>query len=114
MQLKSTSSHSQYQESQDAITYTLKIKNYDDLRRRATTPIILAVMVLSDKSEEWLTWTEKDLLIKGRMYWTSLKNAPEKDNAYSVAIKLDRSQMVNSSELLKLLKRIAEEEWYDL
>ena len=109
VQLKSTSSRSQYHEDPQTITYTLKIKNYNDLRRKATTPIILALMILPEDAKDWTKWTEEELLIKGRMYWTSLRNAPEKDNTSSVAVKIERRHTVNSAELAELLKRAAEE-----
>ena len=109
IQLKSTSAVSQYREMDDSIVYSLKVKNYNDLRRMSTTPIILAVLILPEDSSEWLRWTEEELMIKGRMYWMSLVSAPEIDNVSSVSVHLPKQNCVNSDTLLELLEKIAEE-----
>lgn len=46
IQLKCTSSSSQYTDHGDTLTYKLKVKNYNDLRLPSTTPIILGLLVL--------------------------------------------------------------------
>lgn len=68
VQLKCTSSTSQYHENNSEITYKLKAKNYNDLCAACTTPIILGLLVLPESEKEWLKWSQEELLIKGRMY----------------------------------------------
>ena len=109
VQLKSTSSSSQYHEDQTTVTYSLKVKNYNDLRLRATTPLILALFILPENKSEWIKWTEEELLLKGRMYWAEFSKAPETKNTEKVSIKIEKNNCVNSDELLKLLKKVAEE-----
>lgn len=46
VQLKSTSSESQFTLKQDYLTYKLKVKNYNDLCQRTTAPVILALLIL--------------------------------------------------------------------
>ena len=43
IQLKATSSKSQYREEENTITYKLKAKNYNDLCTLGTSPIILGL-----------------------------------------------------------------------
>ena len=64
VQLKSTSS--QYKEDRETLVYPLKVKNYNDLRAKATTPIILALFILPEKTCDWLKWTEKELMLRGK------------------------------------------------
>lgn len=109
VQLKATSSESQYTEDEDTISYTLKVKNYNDLKLPATTPIILALLILPANSDEWVQWTQDDLMIKGRMYWKSFDNAIETKNTDTITVRIDKNQFVSSEALLQLLQRIAEE-----
>ena len=109
VQLKATSSPSQYREDDENLTYILKAKNYNDLRTSSTTPIILAVLILPKNEAEWLKWTKEDLLIKGRMYWQSFASSSEKDNKNTVSVRISKENYLNSDKLLKLLQKMAEE-----
>ncbi|MBQ6743523.1 MAG: DUF4365 domain-containing protein [Acidaminococcaceae bacterium] len=109
VQLKATSSISQYSEDENTIRYKLKIKNYNDLRRNSTVPIILALLVLPENQDEWLHWTEQTLLLKGRMYWVCFKGADESDNVSTITVTIDKKQIVNPDALLALLQSTAEE-----
>ena len=67
IQLKSTSSVTQYKDNGDMITYALKVKNYNDLCTPATTPVILGLFVMPEE-ESWVEWSrEKDACI-GRTF----------------------------------------------
>ena len=109
VQLKSTSSAKQYKEDDSVVTYVLKAKNYNDLRTVSTTPIILALLILPENEDEWLTWTHEELMIKGRMYWQSFESAPEIENKSSISVKIPQENYLNSDRLLELLQRVAEE-----
>lgn len=109
VQLKATSSLSQYSEDENTIRYKLKIKNYNDLRRNSTTPIILALLILPENEDEWIHWTEQTLLLKGRMYWACFKGADESDNVSNITVTIDKKQIVNPDALLALLHGTAEE-----
>ena len=52
MQLKATSSISQYHESDDEISNKLKAKNYNDLCIKRTTPLILVLLILPEEESE--------------------------------------------------------------
>lgn len=111
IQLKCTSSPTQYTDNGDTITYRLKIKNYDDLRQRATTPIILCLLVLPESSEEWLSWTTEELLLKGCMYWKNLYGAAASTSSSTVNVSIEKKDVVNGESLLSILQQIAKEEW---
>jgi len=109
VQLKSTSSTTQYKEDDSTVTYVLKAKNYNDLRTASTTPIILALLILPENEDEWLTWTHEELMIKGRMYWQSFDKAPETENKSSVSVMIPKENYLNSDRLIELLQRVADE-----
>lgn len=111
IQLKCTSSPTQYKDNGDTITYRLKVKNYDDLRRRATSPIILGLLVLPESSDEWLSWTTDELLIKGCMYWANLSGAEASTSKSTVNITIEKKNVINENSLLEILEQIAREEW---
>lgn len=69
IQLKATSSVSQYTMTDEKITYQLKAKNYNDLCMPGTSPIILGLLILPSDETEWIGWTPNELMIKGCMYW---------------------------------------------
>lgn len=109
VQLKCTSSVSQYSDDGNYITYQLKAKNYNDLTAKSTTPIVLGLLVLPENKKMWTKWSVEELLIKGCMYWLNLANCEETSNKASVSVKIDKSNVINSNTLNDLLNRIAEE-----
>ena len=111
IQLKSTSSPSQYSESDDMISYRLKAKNYNDLCTPSTTPIILGLLVLPENSDDWVQWSPEDLLIKGRMYWADFSSSEKTDNQSTINVNIPKTNIVNQAFLLEILEKIAKEEW---
>lgn len=109
VQLKATSSRSQYSEDETVIRYKLKIKNYNDLSRNSTTPILLALLLLPENQDEWIQWTEETLLLKGRMYWACFRGEAASNNVSSINVTIDKNQVVNPDALLALLQRTAED-----
>ena len=63
IQLKCTSSVSQYTDDEEILHYKLKVKNFNDLCTRCTTPIILGLLVLPEDEDTWVKWSEKDFNI---------------------------------------------------
>lgn len=110
VQLKATSSSSQYSERKDSITYQLKSKNYNDLCRARTAPIILALLILPKESNEWTKWTPTELMLKGSMYWASFKGYQRTSNVNSIAVNILKSQRINVNELKRLMEIVAKEE----
>lgn len=110
VQLKCTSSATQYSVTEHEIIYKLKAKNYNDLCKKSTVPIILCLLVLPD-NDEWVKWTKEELSIKGCMYWKYLGNEQETDNAASVSVHMDKSDVINEATVGLLLDKIAKEEW---
>ncbi len=111
IQLKSTSSPSQYTDNGSTLTYKLKVKNYNDLCLPSTTPIILGLLVLPEDEKLWIDCTEEELLIRGCMYWAEFSGKIESDNTDRVSVKIDKDHIINAESLQKILELIAKEEW---
>ena len=111
IQLKCTSSASQYIDNGEYIIYRLKAKNYNDLRTRSTTPVILGLLVLPEDEREWVKWSSEELLMKGCMYWADFSRNRESFNNSTVNVKLKKSNVINSDSLNRILTKIAKEEW---
>ncbi len=109
VQLKSTSSCSQYSINKDEISYKLKVKNYNDLCMPASMPSILALLILPEEEEEWTKWTPDELIIKGKMFWLSLQDKDVSDNKDNVTVKIPKANVLNASTIENLIKKAAEE-----
>ena len=111
IQLKCTSSTSQYADKEDCLTYKLKAKNYNDLCLESTTPIMLGLLVLPEDETTWLSWTPEELLIRGTMYWAEFSSQDNTDNSGTVNVKIDKENVINADTLNEILEKIAREEW---
>ena len=109
IQLKSTSSKSQYSISEQEISYKLKVKNYNDLCMPASMPSILALLILPEEKEEWTKWTPDELIIKGKMFWLSLQDKEMSDNKDSVTVKIPKENILNANTIDELIQKVAEE-----
>ena len=107
IQLKSTSSKSQYSDKGDKIVYKLKAKNFNDLCCPGTVPIILGLLILPENETDWVAWSPEELLIKGCMYWADLSSETESNNKNTVDIKIDKSNLINVETLLQMMEKIA-------
>lgn len=110
VQLKSAYSTSSYNETEENIMYKLKVKNYNDLCRRGTSPIMLCLLLLPEDMDVWTKWSLEDLRINGRMYWASFIGQPESKNSNSINVCLEKSHFVSPQTLQDIFVKLAEEE----
>lgn len=109
VQLKATSSTSQYNIRDTDISYSLKSKNYNDLCTPASMPSILALLILPENEDEWVTWSPEELMIKGKMFWTSLQGKEKTNNASKITVKIPPKNVLNAITVEDLIKKVAEE-----
>ncbi len=109
VQLKSTSSRSQYSINRKDISYKLRVKNYNDLCMPASMASILALMILPDAEEEWIKWTPDELIMKGKMFWLSLQGKEVSDNKDNVTVKIPKENILNADTIENLIRKVAEE-----
>ena len=92
----------------DAIHYSLKIKNYNDLRTdNVLVPRILVVVLVPSSVQEWLTQSQEQLVLRRCGYWKSLRDEPQVDNETSVTVNISCSNVFSVEALREIMPRIA-------
>ena len=76
-QLKSTAQDIMHD---DGLHYWLRIKNYNHLRKKTTTPRILIVMWMPKNEADWHNQTRDELCLRHCCYWMSLEGMPPPKN----------------------------------
>lgn len=72
----------------DEIIFPLSIKNYNDLRLPSMSPRLLVVMCLPDNSEDWLSHSTDELIIKKCCHFLNLNGYTESQNSTSVTVRI--------------------------
>ena len=103
VQLKCTSSLNRYQQTDDTVSFSLPIKNYNDMRLPGPT-FLLMVLVIPDGGSP-LHWTEEKLLMRGTMYYMNLIGFPSTSNRNTIAISISKANIVNVDVLNVLMRR---------
>lgn len=86
----------------DPMPFSLKVKNYNDLRVATQTPRILVVVRLPREPERWLSVSSEELILRHCAYWVSLRDEPETDvkTAKTVYIPADNRLDIESLRAL--------------
>jgi hypothetical protein len=89
--------------------FSIKLKNYDDLRDTdIMVPRILVVLYVPKLTEDWLNCTESELTLKRCAFWVNLDGLPESSNGKSQTIQMVRAQLFTVEALSAIMKRIGE------
>ena len=92
---------------EDGLHYSLKRKNYEDLRIDRAIPLILVIVELPKPDSEWITISENELVLRKRAWWTSLKGQdPIQGDSKTVVI--PESQCLDVNVLIELMARSRE------
>ena len=92
------------------LAFSLKLKNYNDLREESLVPRLLVVLLLPEDDGRWLEQTEDQMISRHCAYWRSLLGQPETDNATSVAVHLPREQRFTVASLRALMEKVSRRE----
>jgi hypothetical protein len=111
VQLKATG---QVPAEQDAkYSYSMKMKNHDELRSTNTgAPQLLVVLFLPQDAETWLVHSEDCLVARRCAYWVSLRAAPASDQD-SKTVYLPRANLLSVDRLRELMTRFSKREVID-
>ncbi len=88
------------------LSFVLKLKNYDDLRRPTLAPRWLVVLFVPDDAANWLECSPDQLILRHCAWWTSLAGADESDNRTSVTVKLPRANVFTPQAVTAKLDEI--------
>jgi hypothetical protein len=106
MQLKCTYTHIPQQDNH--IHYPLKIKNYNDLRRRSMEPRILVVVHVPEQANYWLVHLNESLALYHCAYWMCLRGMPETANTETVTVKIPIQNRFTVDELRRIMEMLAQ------
>jgi hypothetical protein len=90
------------------LSFSLKRKNYDDLRRPTVAPRWLIVMYVPENSVDWLivTQTQDQVVLRHSAWWISLAGQPETENETSVTVTIRRANLFTPQVLAAKLTEI--------
>jgi Domain of unknown function (DUF4365) len=106
LQLKCTS---QDLLNDDGIRFPLEIKNYNELRNTNPNddPLLLIIVLVPEKVEDWLQQSETELCLKRWEDWVSLRGQPETINQNKVTVFIPRTNVFSVNALKTLMQQIA-------
>ena len=94
-------------------SYSLKVKNYDELRSTNTgAPQLLVVLFLPADAETWLTHDEDCLVARRCAYWLSVRGAAETAHD-SRTVYIPRTNLLSVDALRTLMTRFSKQEPLD-
>jgi hypothetical protein len=94
-------------------SYSLKVKNYDELRSiHALAPQLLVVLFLPADVGKWLEHSEDCLVTRRCAYWISLRGAGETDQD-SKTVYIPRVNLLSVDALRTLMTRFSKQEVLD-
>ena len=94
-------------------SYSLKVKNYDELRSTNTgAPQLLVVLFLPADAETWLTHDEDCLVARRCAYWLSVRGTAETAHD-SRTVYIPRTNLLSVDALRTLMTRFSKQEPLD-
>lgn len=95
------------QRSAGSIGCDIEVSTYNALRLASSDGTrLLVVLVLPARETEWLTWTERSLLLRRCAYWISLRGKPPTLNRSSVRVWIPRANVFSSSAVRAIIDRL--------
>lgn len=91
----------------NVLSYSLKLKNYDDLRAvDVLVPRILVVVIVPEKLADWIEQSPQSLVLRHCAYWSSIRGMNESKNASSQTIDLPSTQVFGVQSLTDIMARV--------
>ncbi len=91
----------------DHVSYTLDLKNYDELRSsNLAVPRILVVILIPDDFSQWTQHDEAQLILRKCGYWISLRGEPASANKGTKSVAIPRSQLFDVGGLNAIFDRL--------
>ena len=89
----------------DDFSFTLKAKNYNDLRADTDVARILVVVRVPPELDDWIDCDEQRLLIRRCGYWRSMRGEPNKDSD-TMTVRMPRAQRLDADQLTSIMGRV--------
>ena len=105
-----------WRSKKDGIVYDLEAAAYNDLARRAaatgSTPIILLLLCLPEDRQQWVTVSDKELILRKCCYWHVISGETS-ENVSRVRITIPREQLLTPEALGSLIDRVTNGGFYE-
>ncbi|MBO0699429.1 MAG: DUF4365 domain-containing protein [Zavarzinella sp.] len=100
IQLKATTKAIRFRAG--AMSWRVKRKNYNDLRRFTKVPRLLVVFLGEAEDEAGFAQTGEELCLRRAAYWTCLLGAPESNQEFTT-VRIRRAQLLTPPALRRLM-----------
>lgn len=107
IQLKCTDEDISYD---DGLHFSLKRKNYDDLRARVVNQRLLVVVCIPEGVTNWAKQDSEKLSLKKCGYWLAPSKFEDSDNKAAVTVRIPYENIFSAKNLIKAMKTIADGE----
>lgn len=104
-QLKTTYSP-EFIEKGEKLSFSLSLKNYNDLRIETINPRILIVIILPKDCKKWIEYEPEKIILHSSTYWVSILGQEEKGNTDKVTIHIPKKNIFNTDQLEILFNKI--------
>jgi hypothetical protein len=95
--------------SSNHISFSLKVKNYNDLKATDfVIPRILVVVLVPDNVTDWIQHSEAEMCIRRCGYWVSLRGEPATNNTTNIKIEIPRQNLFTVQALQAIMQRLAQ------
>lgn len=89
---------------EEAIPFSIPVKNYDELRtENSMVPRILVAVLVPEASDQWLEMNDARMLLRHCAYWMSLEGREAVDNEHNTTVKIPVSQQFTVEAAHELL-----------
>ena len=89
----------------EALHFSLPVKNYEELRADTRTPRILIVLLMPDDNARWIAQSEEELCLRHCAYWLSLEGQPATSNSSSVTVHIPKTNLFDVNQVIDLMER---------
>ena len=96
--------------AQSEISYSLPLKNYDDLRADTVVPRLLILLVLPNDDAEWLEHTGDSLILRKCAYYLNLKGFPASKNVGHQTVHIPVNNELSPASLRALMVKASKME----
>ena len=102
-QLKATT---RYGIGDTAISYDLRVENYNRLVLDDDVPRVLILFIMPDDADEWLAQSEDELCLRRCAYWISLMGQPISRNSSTVRVSVPLSNVLDQDGLDDMFRQL--------
>lgn len=86
------------------IKFPLSRKNYDDLRGEdVAVPRYLAVLIVPNAPDQWISYRKKHMALNNCCYWVSLRDAPATENSSTITVDVPLRQKLTTEVLRQMM-----------